>query len=135
MRGDMDETLADILLIEDDPDVRTIAAIALVDIGGFRLTLCGSGAEALERLREARPQLILLDVMMPDMDGPATLVEIQRLALDPSPPVVFMTAKVQPQETQLYLQLGAAGVIAKPFNPMTLPDELRALWRATLKPR
>jgi two-component system OmpR family response regulator len=128
----MDETLADILLIEDDPDVRTIAAIALVDIGGFRLTLCGSGAEALERLREASPQLILLDVMMPGMDGPATLAGIQHLALDPPPPVVFMTAKVQPQEMRRYLQLGAAGVIAKPFNPMTLPDELRALWRAAI---
>ena len=131
----MDETLVDILLIEDDPDVRTIAAIALVDIGGFRLTLCGSGAEALERLREAPTQLILLDVMMPGMDGPTTLAEIRRLALDPSPPIVFMTAKVQPQETQRYLQLGAAGIIAKPFNPMTLPDQLRELWRAALKPR
>ncbi len=131
----MDETLADILLIEDDPDVRTIAAIALVDIGGFRLTVCGSGAEALERLRETLPQLILLDVMMPGMDGPATLAEIRQLALDPTPPIVFMTAKVQPQETQRYLELGAAGVIAKPFNPMTLPDELRSLWRAALKPR
>jgi len=131
----MDETLADILLIEDDPDVRTIAAIALVDIGGFRLTVCGSGAEALERLRAAPTQLILLDVMMPDMDGPTTLAEIRRLALDPPPPVVFMTAKVQPHETQHYLQLGAAGIIAKPFNPMTLPEELRTLWRAALRPR
>jgi CheY-like chemotaxis protein len=126
----MDETLSDILLIEDDPDVRTIAAIALEDIGGFRLTLCSSGAEALAQLRRAVPQLILLDVMMPDMDGPATFAEIQRLALDPAPPVVFMTAKVQPAETQHYLQLGAAGVIAKPFDPMTLSDALRTLWRA-----
>jgi len=125
----MDETLVDILLIEDDPDVRTIAAIALEDVGGFRLTLCGSGAEALAQLRQSVPQLILLDVMMPDMDGPMTLAEIQRLALDPAPPVVFMTAKVQPQETQRYLQLGAAGVIAKPFDPMTLSEQLRALWR------
>ena len=82
----MDEPLVDLLLIEDDPDVRTIAAIALSDLGGFSLTICASGAEALDQLRRAAPQLILLDVMMPDMDGPMTLAEIRRLPLDPQPP-------------------------------------------------
>ena len=125
----MDAPLVHILLIEDDPDVRTIATIALVDLGGFTLEVCASGAEALAILRRATPQLILLDVMMPDMDGPMTLEEIRRLPLDPQPPVVFMTAKVQPQETQRYLRLGAAGIIAKPFDPVGLADQLRRIWQ------
>ena len=125
----MDAPLVQILLIEDDPDVRTIATIALVDLGGFTLEVCASGAEALAILRKATPQLILLDVMMPDMDGPMTLEEIRRLPLDPQPPVVFMTAKVQPQETQRYLRLGAAGIIAKPFDPVGLADQLRRIWQ------
>ena len=126
----MDAPLVHILLIEDDPDVRTIATIALVDLGGFTLEVCASGAEALAILRNATPQLILLDVMMPDMDGPMTLEEIRRLPLDPQPPVVFMTAKVQPQETQRYLRLGAAGIIAKPFDPVGLADQLRRIWQS-----
>ena len=125
----MDAPLVHILLIEDDPDVRTIATIALVDLGGFTLEVCASGAEALAILGNATPQLILLDVMMPDMDGPMTLEEIRRLPLDPQPPVVFMTAKVQPQETQRYLRLGAAGIIAKPFDPVGLADQLRRIWQ------
>jgi two-component system, OmpR family, response regulator len=128
----MDAPLVHILLIEDDPDVRTIATMALVDLGGFELEVCASGAEALATLRQASPQLILLDVMMPDMDGPMTLAEIRRLPLDPQPPVVFMTAKVQPQETQRYLRLGAAGIIAKPFDPVGLADQLRGIWRGVL---
>ena len=125
----MDDPLVDILLIEDDPDVRAIADIALTDIGGFSLTLCASGLEALAALRRSTPQLILLDVMMPDMDGPATLSEIRSLPLTPQPPVIFMTAKVQPHETERYKRLGAAGIVAKPFDPMTLAGQLRAIWR------
>ena len=125
----MAEKLVNILLIEDDPDVRTIATIALVDLGGFALTACASGAEALGLVERIEPQLILLDVMMPDMDGPMTLAALRRLPLDPQPPVVFMTAKVQPQETERYLRLGVAGVIAKPFDPVSLADQLREIWR------
>ena len=121
----MAEKLVNILLIEDDPDVRTIATIALVDLGGFALTACASGAEALGLVERIKPQLILLDVMMPDMDGPMTLAALR---LDPQPPVVFMTAKVQPQETERYLRLGVAGVIAKPFDPVSLADQLREMW-------
>lgn len=129
----MDAPLVHLLLIEDDPDVRTIATIALVDLGGFTLEVCASGAEALTILGNNAPQLILLDVMMPDMDGPTTLAEIRRLPLEPQPPVVFMTAKVQPQEMQRYLRLGAAGVIAKPFDPVDLADQLRRIWQGVGK--
>ncbi|HEV2673434.1 MAG TPA: response regulator [Aliidongia sp.] len=124
----MNEPLKRILLVEDDPDVQTIASMALIDIGEFDLTVCSSGREALERVAGIKPQMILLDVMMPDMDGPSTLEEIRRLPLSPQPPVIFMTAKVQPQEQQRYLSLGAIEVIAKPFDPVTLADQLHAAW-------
>jgi two-component system OmpR family response regulator len=126
--AEMNVPLARVLLIEDDPDLRTIAAMALEDIGGLSLTVCASGAEALTTVPTAAPQLILLDVMMPGMDGPMTLEALRRLPLETQPPVVFMTAKVQPQETQRYLALGAIDVIAKPFDPLTLADRLREIW-------
>ena len=117
-----------ILLVEDDPDVQTIASMALIDIGEFDLTVCSSGREAVEQVTRIKPQMILLDVMMPDMDGPTTLEEIRRLPLSPQPPIIFMTAKVQPQEQRRYLSLGAIEVIAKPFDPVTLADQLHAAW-------
>jgi two-component system OmpR family response regulator len=124
----MNEPLKRILLVEDDPDVQTIASMALIDIGEFDLTVCSSGREAIEQVGRTRPQMILLDVMMPDMDGPTTLEAIRRLPLVPQPPIIFMTAKVQPQEQQRYLGLGAIEVIAKPFDPVTLADQLHAAW-------
>ncbi|GGF35510.1 response regulator [Aliidongia dinghuensis] len=128
----MTEPLKRILLVEDDPDVQTIASMALIDIGEFDLTVCSSGREALDRIGHIQPQLVLLDVMMPDMDGPTTLEALRRLPLTPQPPVVFMTAKVQPQEQRRYLDLGAVDVIAKPFDPVTLADQLHAVWARRL---
>jgi two-component system OmpR family response regulator len=90
--------------------------------------MCSSGAEALVRYGSFAPQLILLDVMMPGMDGPATLAELERLPDWTATPIVFVTAKVRTQERQRYLDLGAVEVIAKPFDPMTLADQLRAVW-------
>ena len=124
----MNEPLKRIMLVEDDPDVQTIASMALIDIGEFDLTVCSSGREAVEQVTRVRPQIILLDVMMPDMDGPTTLEVIRSLPLSPQPPIIFMTAKVQPQEQQRYLSLGAIEVIAKPFDPVSLADQLRAAW-------
>jgi len=97
-------------------------------VGGFTVELCPSGADALTRVPEFRPELVLLDVMMPDMDGPATLRHLKELPSMAGIPVVFMTAKVQPQEVQEYLALGAVEVVAKPFDPMTLPTTLRGIW-------
>jgi CheY-like chemotaxis protein len=124
----MNEPLKRIMLVEDDPDVQTIASMALIDIGEFDLIVCSSGREAVEQVARMRPQMILLDVMMPDMDGPTTLDEIRRLPLAIQPPIIFMTAKVQPQEQQRYLSLGAIEVIAKPFDPVSLADRLHAAW-------
>lgn len=117
-----------ILLVEDEPDIQSIARLALETLGGYRVEVCGSGPEALERVGSIRPDLILLDVMMPGMDGPAVVRELRSRPETAGYPVVFMTAKVQPQELNRYLEMGALGVIAKPFDPMVLSDELRRLW-------
>jgi CheY-like chemotaxis protein len=117
-----------ILYVEDDPDIQAIAVMVLDAISGFTLAACSSGAEAVSRAEAFAPDLILLDVMMPGMDGPETLQALRQLPSLVRTPVVFMTAKVQPQEVQGYLDLGAVGVIAKPFDPMTLADQLREIW-------
>jgi len=124
-------SLKTILYAEDDPDIRAIAELALGTVGGFQLVPCNGGQEALEALETTRPDLILLDVMMPGMDGPETFRAIRRLENRADIPVVFMTAKVQPDEVKDYLDMGALGVIAKPFDPMTLADQVRALWEQT----
>jgi CheY-like chemotaxis protein len=123
--------LTSILYVEDDPDIRTVAQMALEVVGGFSVTACASGAEALAAIeRNLVPDLFLLDVMMPEMDGPATLSALRRLPSVVQVPAIFMTAKVQENEVALYKWLGATGVIAKPFDPMQLPQQLRQLWEA-----
>lgn len=118
-----------ILYVEDDADIRAIAVMVLESINGFTLEVCASGAEALEKGQAFKPDLALLDVMMPGMDGPQTMNGLRQLVGLESLPVVFMTAKVQPQEVNNYLNLGAIGVIAKPFDPMTLAEQLHEIWR------
>lgn len=124
----MAHELTRILYVEDDPDIQAIAVMVLETIHGFILESCSSGSEALQKAVQFKPDLVLLDVMMPGMDGPETLKGLRGFPELASTPVVFMTAKVQPQEVEGYLNLGAVGVIAKPFDPMTLADELRAIW-------
>ncbi|WP_206074344.1 response regulator [Marinobacter fuscus] len=116
-----------VLYVEDDPDIRSIAELALRDVGGFTACLCESGAEALAVIDDFQPDLVLLDVMMPGMDGPQTLKALQSRPQGLPVPVVFMTARLQPAEIEEYLALGAIGVIPKPFDPMTLADEIRRL--------
>lgn len=121
--------LEKILYVEDDPDIREIATLALEDVGGLTLKVCESGEKALQEVEAFKPQLILLDVMMPGMDGPETLLSMrEKGAISNTVMVVFMTAKVHPAELQRYTALGVNHVISKPFDPMTLSDELRALW-------
>ncbi|BBK38885.1 response regulator [Allostella sp. ATCC 35155] len=122
------EPLARILYVEDDADIRMIGKFAMENVGGFVVTDCESGEEALARAPGAAPQLLLLDVMMPGMDGPTTLARLRAQPATAATPVVFMTAKVQPQEVQRYRELGAIDVISKPFDPMTLSDSIRAIW-------
>ena len=123
-----DEALTRILYVEDDADIRAVASFALEAVGGFVLAACASGEEALAQAAAFAPQLLLLDVMMPGMDGPETLAALRARAETAATPAVFMTAKVQPQEVARYRALGALDVISKPFDPITLSDEIRAIW-------
>ena len=115
-----------LLLIDDEPDIRAIAKMALERIGGHTVTAAGSAAEAVIAATAARPDAVLLDVMMPDVDGPATLERL-RPVLGQDVPVIFLTAKAQTADVERLKALGAVGVIAKPFDPLRLPDELAAL--------
>ena len=116
-----------ILVIDDQADIRAIAEVSLRDLAGWHTTLAGSGAQGIELARAQNPQVILLDVLMPDMDGPATL---RALRSDPATrdiPVVFLTAQSEPVELAALRALGAAGLINKPFNPTTLADEIQRI--------
>jgi len=124
----MTKILNSILMVEDEPDIQTVAKLSLESVGGFSVEICSSGQEAIEKAPKIKPDLILLDVMMPGMDGPTTLQELKKIPEITGTPVIFMTAKVQPQEVQQYLELGAINVIAKPFDPMTLSDNVRDIW-------
>ena len=121
-------SLQKIMLVEDEPDIQKVAVLALEAVGGFTVKVCSGGQEALDNVMEYRPDLILLDVMMPNMDGPTTLKKLKADEAVSDIPVVFMTAKVQPHEVEEYISLGAVTVIAKPFNPMTLADQVREAW-------
>ena len=125
----IDTMLKRVLFVEDDPDIQTVARMALETVGGFTVLGCGSGAEALNAVEAFAPDLILLDVLMPGMDGLETLQSLRLLPGAAAVPVVFMTAKVQAQEVSQYREAGAVDVIAKPFDPMTLPATVRAIWR------
>ncbi len=119
-----------VLYVEDDPDIQMVAQMALEVVGGLTLRTCSSGKEALQAAAAGVvPDLILLDVMMPDMDGPATLAELRKLPATATAPVIFMTAKVQAAEVSFYKSIGAVGVIAKPFDPMLLAQQVRTLWQ------
>ncbi len=120
--------LKNILYVEDEPDIQAVARLALEMVGGFAVTICSSGEEALAQFPVSKPDLILMDVMMPGMDGPTTLSRLRELPGAKETPAIFMTAKVQPDEVAHYKSLGALGVIAKPFDPMTLSESIRALW-------
>ena len=121
--------LKKILYVEDEPDIQMIARVALENVGGFELLVCNSGAEALEKAADFYPDLFLLDVMMPGMDGPTTLLELRKIPNLEDIPVMFMTAKVQPQEIEFLKSLDVADVIAKPFDPMNLANNIRDSWK------
>jgi DNA-binding response OmpR family regulator len=131
----MTDPLTRITYVEDEPDIRAIAEIALGIIGGFTLDVCPSGREALERAPSFRPDLFLLDVMMPGLDGPSTLKALRNLRQFGETPVIFMTAKAQNHEVAAYRELGAVDVIPKPFDPMTLSAEVLAIWSRCVEDR
>ena len=126
----MPSPLCRILYVEDEPDIRLVAQMALEAVGGFTVIACASGPQALGAAPQARADLLLLDVMMPGMDGLATLRALRELPATARTPAIFMTAKVQAAEVAVYKAMGALEVIPKPFDPMTLSDEIQRIWAA-----
>jgi len=123
----MECSIRRILYVEDDPDIRMVGTMALETVGGFTVIACASGTEALDAAPTAEADLILLDVMMPGMDGHATLKALRGLPATASTPAIFMTARVQPAEVAQHKAMGALDVIAKPFDPMQLADQIRRI--------
>jgi len=116
-----------VLSVEDEPDIQAIIKMCLEAHGGFEVMSCSSGPEALSVAENFAPDLFLLDVMMPGMDGPATLAELHRNPALADVPAIFLTAKVRPQDLASYFALGAKEVITKPFDPTILPGRLLAI--------
>lgn len=121
-------TLKTIVLVEDDPDIQEVAVMSLEDFGEFEVTPCSSGQEALDKAPLVSPDLILLDVMMPGMDGPTTLQRLRQMPETINIPVIFLTAKSQPHEVAEYIKLGAIDVISKPFDPVELCEQIKTIW-------
>ena len=117
-----------ILVVEDDPDIQTVIELCLRRFGGYTVHVCGSPREAVGAAESFGPDLILLDVMMPGMDGLETLETLRQTETTARIPVIFMTAKVRPHEIARYTELGALGVVAKPFEPDGLAARVRSLW-------
>jgi CheY-like chemotaxis protein len=121
-------SLRTLLYVDDEPDIREVVQLALGLAENLDVHVCESGEQALAAMPSIKPDLVVLDVMMPGMDGPTTM---SRMRADPALagiPVVFMTAKAMPQEITRFRQLGAIGVIPKPFDPMRLSEQVFALW-------
>jgi len=123
--------LEKVMLVEDDKDIRTVASMALELVGGLKVQACESGAQALELVGSFAPQLVLLDVMMPGMNGPEVLQALRQRPDTAQVPVIFLTAKAQEAEIARLRALGALDVIAKPFDPMTLSDAIKQLWESS----
>ena len=116
-----------VLIVDDEADIRRIAKLGLSRVGGMEVVEAANGAEALVRAKADKPDAVLLDVMMPGLDGPSTLARLREDPATSGIPVVFLTAKAIAAELERLKVLGAAGVLTKPFDPMTLARELRAV--------
>jgi two-component system, OmpR family, response regulator len=117
-----------VLVVEDDPDIQVLASLILSELGGLVVEVCGSSSRTLEAVRSFEPDLILLDVMMPEMDGIAVFAALREDLLLAATPVVFMTARARTEEIARYRELGCLGVVTKPFEPESLVDTLHSLW-------
>jgi CheY-like chemotaxis protein len=122
----MSDAARRVVLVDDEDDIRLVARASLERLAGWTVYPASSGAEGVALARAERPDAIVLDVMMPGMDGPATLAALRADPATASIPVVFLTAKVQAAERRRLEELGAAGGVAKPFDPMALAAELAA---------
>jgi CheY-like chemotaxis protein len=127
-------TIIRILHVDDEPDIREVVELSLGLDPDFTVRSCCSGSEGLAVAAEWEPDIILLDVMMPVLDGPATLAQLRQNVETAHFPVVFMTARSQAREADRFLSLGAVGVIPKPFDPLTLAASLRKYLQASPDP-
>jgi len=116
-----------VLYIDDEPDIRTVAIMCLQLNKDFQVQECSSGAQALQMARDWQPDVVLLDVMMPEMDGPMTRAALLDDPATAGIPIIFVTARTQPSEVERLLALKVTGVIAKPFDPMALAQQVCAL--------
>ena len=121
------KTISKVLLVDDEPMMRRIGAMSLERVGTFTVVLASNGLDAMAVAEREKPDLILLDVMMPDMDGLATLHKLRASEATSAIPVIFLTGKTEQQEVDEYLAAGAVGVIPKPFDPMTLPSQIHEI--------
>ena len=125
------KSLQRILLADDEPDILEISRIALETVGGFEVSVCTSGKTLLERLSEFEPDLVIVDVLMPDMTGPEVFEEIRRRPEFDAVPVIYLTGVIQEEELEDLRKTGIADVILKPFDPMTLADRINDVWKDT----
>ena len=119
-----------ICYVEDDEDIQRIVRMALERVGKMTVALVSDPTQAIQTITEFRPDLVMLDWMMPVMDGPTLFRQMKLRPETSSLPVVFITAKASQRELDELKSLGAAGTISKPFSPKDLPDQLRAIWSA-----
>jgi two-component system, OmpR family, response regulator len=124
----MSKALKRIMCVDDETDILEVAKMCLETVAGFEVVCCSSGTEMLTVLQEEKPDLIMLDVMMPGMDGPATLSAVRQKPQLNHVPIILLTARVQPAEIEQYLKMGAAGVICKPFDPMTISSQITEIY-------
>ncbi len=117
-------TVKRILVIDDEDDIREVAQLCLETVGGWEVAKAGSGGEGLIKAEAEMPDAILLDVMMPDMDGPTTLQKLKENLRTQKIPVIFLTAKVQASEQRKFAELGVKAVLTKPFDPLTLASQV-----------
>jgi CheY-like chemotaxis protein len=116
--------LRKILIIDDEDDIREVAALSLESLAGWEIVTANSGAQGVARAAEQKPDAILLDVMMPGMDGPTTFRELQKNPATAGIPVLLLTAKVQATDQKKFADLGVRAVLFKPFDPMTLSNQI-----------
>ena len=123
-----DRPLNKICYVEDDEDIQRIVRMSLERIGNMSVEIVTDPLRAIEVMKACSPDLVMLDWMMPGMDGPALFRQMKQLPETASLPVVFITAKATQRDMEELAALGAAGTISKPFSPRDLPDQLRAIW-------
>ena len=118
-----------IMLADDEPDILEVARIALETVGGYEVAVCGSGEELLRRAPEFAPDLLIVDVLMPDLDGVEVLERVRLLPEGADTPVVFLTGLIQEDEVESLRNTGAVEIIFKPFDPMTLAERVAEIWK------